>query len=299
MKFPLFILCNGRAFSSVVASAIGQHPEMCGMPEMNFLVGDTIDEVINRFYRNNKRYMLHGTLRVLAQLHDGEQTEETVEYARAWLKDHRHWTTEYFAHYIAELIYPRRFVEKSPTNAISMKNLERLYRSFPHANILHMTRHPRGVGNSLFRAHTQRLERGFFDVTLLMNPDRNKVEKHYITVNSNISKFTSQLPEGQAMHIRGEELLSDPDLYFRQIAEWLGIDAGKDSINAMKHPEDSPYACVGASNAKGGHNAGFLKNPKLRVGNIPEFSLEGELEWYPGTMFSEPLIRLARKLGYQ
>lgn len=299
MKPPLFILCNGRAFSSVVSTAIGQHSEMYGLPEMNFLVGDTLDEVVTRFYRNNKRYMMHGTLRVLAQLHSGEQNEETIEEAKSWLKDHLHWTTGYFAHYISELIHPRRFVEKSPTNAISMKNLERLYDSFPDANILHMTRHPRGVGNSLYKAHTKRLERGFFDVTLLMNQDRNRAENHYIKVNTNILKFTSQLPEGQAIHLRGEELLSDPDFYFKQIAEWLGISSDKESIEAMKRPEDSPYACVGASNARGGHNAGFLQNPKLRVGNLPELSLEGELEWLPGNHFSDNLVKIARRLGYQ
>ena len=101
------------------------------------------------------------------------------------------------------------------------------------------------------------------------------------------------------MHLRGEDLLSDPDFYFRQIAEWLEVSSDDNAVKAMKRPEDSPYACVGASNARGGNNAGFLQNPRLRVGNLPDFSLEGELEWLPGAGFSKKLVMIARRLGYQ
>ena len=42
MLAPLFILCPGRSFSSVVASMIGQHPDAYGLPELNLFLGPTL-----------------------------------------------------------------------------------------------------------------------------------------------------------------------------------------------------------------------------------------------------------------
>lgn len=50
----------------------------------------------------------------------------------------------------------------------------------------------------------------------------------------------------------------------------------------------------------GGNNPGYLQDPKLRVGGLPEVSLLGPLEWMEdGSGFSEDTIDLARQFGYQ
>ena len=101
------------------------------------------------------------------------------------------------------------------------------------------------------------------------------------------------------MYIKGEELLEDPDRYLVQIADWLGVSSQADAIAAMKHPEQSPFAQPGPENARGGNNAGFMKDPTLRVGKMPEESLEGPLEWRQDSKGFEPhSIALARQLGY-
>ena len=51
------------------------------------------------------------------------------------------------------------------------------------------------------------------------------------------------------MRVRGEDLLGEPDTYLRKIAEWLGLRTDEEAIEAMKHPEQSPYACIGPENA--------------------------------------------------
>lgn len=53
-------------------------------------------------------------------------------------------------HYLAERVAPRQLVDKSPTQG-KPENLVRLQRMFPHANFLHLTRHPRSTGNSFYR----------------------------------------------------------------------------------------------------------------------------------------------------
>lgn len=294
---PLFILCPGRSFSSVVCSVIGQHPEMYGVPELNLFVADNVGHLWDIAKRKRKLHMLHGVIRVLAELHDGQQTEETVSNAWDWLERHRDWSTTRLFHYLTDLIAPRRCVDKSPTYGAKMSNLRRLYQAYPDAHFLHISRHPRAVGKSLFQVYSAKAawRQGGFPKTSTL-----EVERHWVEVNKTIMAFTRQLPPGQSMQLQGELLLSDPDLYLPQICEWLGISSDADAIAAMKRPEDSPYACLGPANAAYGNNMGFLENPKLRIGGLPDLRLSGPLDWLEDhAEFSKDTVELAHQLGYQ
>ena len=81
-------------------------------------------------------------------------------------------------------------------------------------------------------------------------------------MHTNILRFTSTLPLGQSLRVKGEDILSEPDLYLPQIAEWLGIRTDREAIEAMKHPENSPYARVGPEIARGGNDPKFMRSPK-------------------------------------
>jgi hypothetical protein len=204
------------------------------------------------------------------------------------------------AYRVAERILPRQMVEKSPNNVSRMKNLERMYHAFPGARYLHLVRHPRATGTSLFRVHTERRQRKELRLGRDLKPqDPRRVEGNWIKVQSNILKFTAQLAPGRAMVLKGEDLLADPDLYLAQICEWLGISGSPEAIEAMKHPEHSPFARPGPRNAQSGNNPGFLEDPYLRVGRPREPSLEGPLEWLDGQQGFQPYtLELARLLGY-
>ena len=113
-------------------------------------------------------------------------------------------------------------------------------------------------------------------------------------------RFTDQLPPGQSMRLRGELLMEDPDTYLRQICNWLGIDDGTDAIEAMKHPENSPFACMGPPRARFGNNADYLLQPALRIGKPSQVSLKDPLPWLQDVgYFSDATIELAQRLGYQ
>ena len=94
----------------------------------------------------------------------------------------------------------------------------------------------------------------------------------------NILQFTATLPLGQTLRVRGEDILSEPDVYLPQIAEWLGIRTDSNAIEAMKHPEHSPYACVGPDAARGGNDPKFMRSPELRGGTMRKPSLDAFLE---------------------
>ncbi|MBK7540653.1 MAG: sulfotransferase [Candidatus Competibacteraceae bacterium] len=293
---PLFILCPGRSFSSVVCMAIGQHPDLYGLPEIYLGIVDTLDEWLQLPDRPGRKHMNQGLLRVVAELHHGEQTQATVREARAWLRQHRHWTTARMFHYLAERIAPRQLVDKSPTQG-KPENLARLRRMFPHAWFLHLTRHPRSTGNSFYRIKSAK-------ALLQGQPDLNRlaamIEGHWIKIHSSILDFTASLPPGQAMRLLGEDFLAEPDSYLRQIAEWLQIRTDDAAIEAMKHPENSPYAHIGPPGAAHGNNRGFLEEPVLKAGRPSPASLVGPLEWLPESRgFGPDMLRLARRLGYQ
>jgi len=288
----LVILTPPRSFSSVVGGMLGQHPDMYGMPETNLFTAGTIESLIAGYDRIGDQAR-HGLLRILAQLHDGEQTVESIDRAQHWLHSHSHWTTKAVCDHILELVHPRILVEKSPRMVPRLANLERVYRMYPNASFLHLTRHPRAMAQSQIKITSRNDEWGG-----RLDSSKIQPQKWWETCQQNILAFTSRLPEGQCMRIKGEELLSNPDIYLPQIAEWLGLRTDGEAIEAMKHPEDSPYACMGPENALYGNDINFLQNPVLRPGKVVEASLRGELEWAPGQKFSPAVTRLARQFGY-
>ena len=123
-------------------------------------------------------------------------------------------------------------------------------------------------------------------------------ERVWLRSHQNIVDFTAALPPAECMRIKGEDLLSHPELYLPQIAEWLGVRTDQEAIEAMMHPENSPYARFGPANAKYGNDPNFLENSILKTSDIAELSLNGALEWAPEREFSKATRKLAKELGY-
>ncbi|MEM9386839.1 MAG: sulfotransferase [Pseudomonadota bacterium] len=289
-RAPLIILCPMRSFSSVVCAVLGQHPQTYGLPEVNLFMAPTVGELMNA--HASRPHGAHGLLRTLAQLQHGEQTESTVAAAQGWLDERSDWTTGQVFEFICEQVAPKIAVDKTPRTVLSPAYLERAYESFPDASFLHLTRHPRSTGKSLLNNLKRNSEwGGTFDA------DRVDPENIWLRAHTNITEFASTLPEGQCLRIKGEDLLTDPDLYLPQICEWLGIDTSAEAIDAMLHPERSPYACYGPENAKMGNDPEFLEKPAFRRAVVKEPELYGPLDW-SGEEFRKETIKLSRELGY-
>lgn len=295
MREPLFVIAPPRSYTSVVGGMLGQHPQAFGLPEVNLSHGDTLgdmwDSVIVAVNSGTA-----GLLRLLAQLHEGEQSEEAVLRARQWILRRPHWSAARVFKHIQEAVGEgRMLVEKSPRNTFNADNLRRLHRVFPRANFLHLTRHPQTQGKSVVD-----LTRSYGDGDA-EGGVKNDPERTWLRSQSNILDFARDLAPGQIMRIKGEDLLRDPELYLAQICEWLGLDAGEDALEAMLHPEDSPFAGLGPPSALFGNDPNFLANPALdfgRLGRIKEPPIEDEVAWRPGQTFSKPVLRLARQFGY-
>lgn len=286
---PVFVLCPARSYSSVLCCCLGGHPALYGLPELYLFVADTVSELLAASARRGP-FMLHGLLRVLAQLREGGQGEAQVEAARAWLTARPALETAVLYRQLAETVAPRRCVDKTPTYAFP-QNLRRLLAAWPDAHFLHLGRHPRPTGDSLRRARAK----GWRAID-----DMGEIERYWRRTHADLAEFGARLPAGQYMYLRGEAFLAEPRLWLGQIAEWLGISDSPAAIEAMCHPETSPYARPGPPNAPYGHNPGFLEDPRLRVGAPPSASLAGPLDWMPdGGGFAADTVSLAHRLGYR
>ncbi len=291
MPEPLFILATARSYTSLIGTMIGQHPQIYGLPEVNLAVADTLGGMM-QVLKGPFAFAQAGTLRLLAEINDGKQTEASIERARQWMTQRPHWSTQAVFEYIQSKVGEDRILlDKSPATVMQSASLERLHGMFPNANFLHLIRHPITTGKS---ALTLREAQG---VKRNVDP-----EFDWLNSRSNIVEFMDKLPLGQCMNIKAEMLLSDPPKYLAQICEWLGISSEPDAIDAMMHPETSPFACIGPPSARYGSDPNFLENPVLdmsRLQNIKEPPLDTPIPWRDdGSILLDDTQRLCRRFGY-
>ena len=268
MHQPLIILSPPRSFSSVVSTIIGEHPQLYGFPELHLFGAETVGELISKEQKGGNVGGPPGVLRTLAQEHDHIQTATTITKGIAWLHERKDWSTKKLLDYLFDLVNPKIGVEKSPGTASKTKHIERAYAMYPQAYYLHLTRNPLSARNSMeeFFANKKRPRKGVGSY-LKSSVDSLLI---WFLVHTNIINFTNSLPVGQTMRIKGEDILSQPDVYLPQIAQWLGLRTDTEAIAAMKHPENSPYACLGPFPACGGNDPKFMRSPKLRQGRVKE-----------------------------
>src|SRR5262249_41021505 len=146
---------------------------------------------------------------------------------------------------------------------------------FPAAVFLHLVRHPRGHGESVIRYLKGRrrlgpVPRSHWLLHLASFPhDSGELsemdpQRGWLALHSNICKFLENVPAAQKMRVRGEDLLTDRDHGLAKICEWVGLRTDPAAIDAMMHPERSPFACYGPAGANFGNDRSFLKHPALQ-----------------------------------
>jgi hypothetical protein len=287
---PLLILAPSRSFTSVTCAMLGQHPQMYGLPEVNLFCDLTMRARAARVARA-PHPMGNGLTRAVAQIYFGGQTESTVHQAREWLDARSGLTTAAMFRALASAVFPLTAVDKSPNTASRAGNLRRAYRHFPHARFLHLLRHPRGHGESVMKAAEERRRSGSIPPEHWLSrvasypsarvPGGGIPGPHnaWYVSHTIIGDFLRSVPDGAQMRIRGEDLLSGPDDVLRRIADWLGLRTDAPAIEAMKHPEASPYAFEGPPGARFGNDIFFLREPALRPGRVPAHRLDGPLSW--------------------
>jgi hypothetical protein len=304
MHDPLIILAPPRSFTSVVCAMLGQHPQMYGLPEVNLFVAETMRE--RQGIMKKRMFADSGLLRTVAQLCGGEQTVRTVALAKRWVRLRMDSACVSVMRELAEKVQSRILVDKSLATVRWIENMQRIRRAFPGTRFIHLLRHPRTQGQSLFEMERRNVqwpigtayELGALDFST--DPPTIDLQKVWFSIHTNIYTFLATVQQERWLRIRGEDFLADPDPCLIRIAEWLGLCTDNEAIELMKHPERSPYAGIGPINALFGNDVKFLRDPRLRLfpeGKSP--SLEGPLPWREdGRGFSTEVIQLATEFGY-
>lgn len=294
MHDPVIILAPARSFTSVVCAMLGQHPEMYDLPEVNLFAAETMRER-QKFLRPLPQSRNHGLLRAVSQLFAGEQTVQTVAFARRWIDLRADCPCVSVFRELAEKSSPRRLVDKSHTTLRSVENLHRIVAAFPSTRFVHLLRHPRTQGESLWKLKEKSGRKGENSPVPKWDPQRRWHAAHM-----KIISFLEGLPEAQMIRIRGEDLLTQPDSHLRKIARWLNLRSDKEAIEAMKHPETSPFSSFGPEGARAGTDPKFLSAPALRpITTVKEISLKGPVSWRrDGGEFRPEVKELAGEFGY-
>lgn len=294
---PIFLLSPPRSFTSVVCGIIGQHPELVGSPELNLFRAHSM----SKFISLGRLHM--GLLRFVAQLYAGEQSIETIEMARHWMVARKDRTTAEVHRELCAKLAPRALVQKSPRYMRRLSYMRAMLDAFPNARFIHLLRHPRAMSESYIKMHDTALqllacaESGAIDRSGPLPVADPQILWH--DYNLRILRFQEMVQPDRWFRINGEDLLSDLDRHLHRLCEWLGISTAPDAIAAMKHPEDSPFACFGPPNALVGNDPNFLRDPYLHPYKAKPQSLSGSLSWRDdGAGFHPRVVALAEGFGY-
>jgi hypothetical protein len=187
MADMLIILAPPRSFTSAVCAMLGQHPEMYGLPEVNLFVAETMEE--RQAVVSHPRFSQHGLLRVVAQLFGGEQTVQTVAQAGRWIEQRadRPWFT--VLEELSERVAPRTLVDKSPRTVTRCEYMWRARRALPRARFIHLLRHPRGQGESLWKIGGPLAGPGLNALDYSSDPPLLDYQKAWYLLNMNIVTF--------------------------------------------------------------------------------------------------------------
>jgi sulfotransferase family protein len=292
------VLASARSYSSVVTTMIGQHPELAGLPELKLFCYEKIGELeasLSRYWiERGIKHRSPGLVRAVAQFEFGSQTSDSIASARTWLKERSHWRGADVFDVLMERLSPRVAVEKSPENIENDCALQRLATAYPTARYLHLVRHP---------VTTQRSVQEHWNRTV---PDHSMPAAepmasmaYWVEVQSRILCFTATLPKSRYMRVRAEDVLNDTRPQLRSIAVWLGVRSDEDVIEAMMHPEASPFASFGVegSGIIGGHDPSFLRDPIPHAVEVLR-TLELPRGWVGNSSLWRMTVDIANRLGY-
>jgi Sulfotransferase family len=288
----VFVLAPARSFSSVVTQSLGCHPQLYAFPELLLSSFDTVDEWLDqdtpgpRIHENRTS----GLVRAFAELRFGGQTEAGVAATWRYLESMRGRPARVLLDELLGAVAPAIAVEKSPEAAVVPGALSRLLRWYPEARFIHLLRHPVATCESQVKHWTVGEEwwRG--------DPHR-WVPFGLISNRRRIIAFLNGMPTERWRPVRGEDVVDDPAGALEPVLAWLGLRTDAEALDALRHPERSPYACVGPVGAGGGNDPTFQASPTLRPARrSPSLALPSE--WRVSRPWREELESLGRELGY-
>lgn len=299
------ILSLPRSYSSIICAALGSHPQLHALPELNLFVCDSVDELLQmdaRATADTGIPLTHisGLIRSLAHLQFGDKKwprQRAFCEAERWLREHAHWSTRRLLHHVQDLVRPNVGVDKSPRTTLQHGGISRSLDWLPEGRYVHLLRHPIAFAASLAGAHSRAL--GAVDPRLSSAFGPAVFGLHlWLHIHQRILDATCRLPPSRLRTIRAEDVLRNPREQFGGLAAWLGIRTDQEATDDMLHPERSPYANLELAPPGGDNDINFLQRPCLRhIESLPPFEMPSA--WNIDPRLFDEIARLCKSVGYE
>ena len=293
---PVFILAPPRSYTTVVTAMLGGHPQLYAFPELVLNVEDTVADLLESSAGAlsadpaGRAQRMAGVVRALAQVHEGQQSDEACERAELWLRRRRDWTTEAVTRHLLRAVAPLVGIEKSPQNVTEQAFLRRCVDSFPDARFLHLTRHPITTQESmfehwLFKPGTPGERRG-----------RLTCASRWYLSHLRVVRALEAMAPDRWRRTKAEDVLRDPHTALPPLLEWLGVDRDRPAVTRMLDTGSWVYARPTGSRFGGG-DPKFFARPEPRPPRSPT-TVEFDPAWGLPPAMCERMTRLAHHLGY-
>lgn len=233
------------------------------------------------------RWAKVGLIRAVAEVMLHSQGDESLEAACSWLSDHRYLNTAVVLDALLERVAPLIGIEKSPGTTLNDESLRRVARLYPRARFLHLVRHPTTTQLSMQRHWSGR------PWTPSDLPD--VCARVWYLTHLRILAVSQELARDAYLRVRAEDILNEPADTLRRVTEWLGLCGDDNAVEAMLHPERSPYAhavAIGPAN-----DPGFVRDPVLRRVDAPN-TIEVPASWRLDAGTKKGVLKVAEFHGY-
>jgi hypothetical protein len=288
---PVFVLCSPGSGSNQLCTLLAQHPHAYVTPGLNLQFKQTIGDLLE--YRRSTPRTTDGLLRAIAQLFAGEQTMDSIEMAKRWLRRRKSASSEDVMKELCEKVSPARLIDRWLFYAREADLLPKVSSAFPNAQFLHLTRHPVEQGMAILQS-----VEGIADLWNEKSLDRSSkcpaLDPQYSWFNAQatIMEFSDSLSPGQYLQIRIEEVTACPEDCLRKLCDWLELPRG-----TAERARDWPFTSPGPYNAPGGME--WEPAPDIKRIPDPSHTLSESLPWMKKKVgLAEPAKILAQALGY-
>lgn len=238
---PMFIIAAPGSHSAQIAAMIGCHPACFATPELNLFAGSTLEDISLRLAAQTQQTQFHGLLRLVSYLYAGEQSLEAVEMARRWMMRRSSAPAAQIFEELRAKIAPLRLVDPSRAHSAA-HNLPRLLAAYPDALLVRLTRD---------------------DEDKVFASEQAAPLKRLQETRAGLLSFLDGLPEGQCVTLSIDEVEKSPAFALAALCRRIGVSDDEASVEAMLHPERSPFAGFGPIGANLGNDPDFLRRPRI------------------------------------
>jgi hypothetical protein len=223
-------------------------------------------------------------------VHDEAQDAVALHRAANWLRDRPTWYVADVQDYLFAAVYPRIPVVKLALFPEGTVTLDGYRDTYEDARFVHLVRHPTPTQRSMQRVLAPRLHRE--DVSV-----EEEAARRWVDGQTHFLQFAQSTPN--AVTVRGEDLLTHSESVLGDLLRRLHLPADQTAIDAMLHPERSPFAALPPREYFAGANdPTFEAFPALRTPRPVPASVAPPETWGIDTGVSAEIVRVAGQLGY-